>query len=506
MPSTSISKQIAKNTLMLYMRLLFSMAISLYTSRVILNALGVEDFGIYNVVAAIVVISGFLNNAVSAATQRFLTFELGKADFFQLERVFKMSITIHILIAIGVLILSETIGLWLLNTHLNIPNERMNAANWAYQFSIFSFLISIIYAPFTAALISHEKFNVFAYINIIEVILKLLIAFIITWFGSEKLILYSALIFIVTIIVGILSVNYSHKNFNECKFAFLWNKELLGKISSFASWNLLGVIAGITSNQGVNLILNMFFGPTINAARGIAFQIHGAVNSLVTNFQLAVNPPLIKSYASGDKPFMHSLIFSTSKYSFFILFAISLPLLLETEYLLGLWLKVVPEYSIIFTQLVIIDILICSLSGSLQTTAQASGNIKLYQTAVSGILLLNLPSSYIFLKFGFPPDSTFVVSIVASILALFTRLIILKKIIAFPVGKFLQSVIYRVLSVFFIASIIPYYLSSQLSRSIENIVFILLLSVLSVLTAVWIIGLNGEEKMIVKKKLVGLIK
>lgn len=498
MLNTENNKRIAKNTIMLYFRLLFSMVVSLYTSRVILNALGVEDFGIYNVVGGIVVIFGFLNNAMSASTQRFLTFEMGKENQNQLNRIFSMSITIHAIIALVVLLLAETAGLWLLNTQLTIPHDRMSAANWVYQFSIFSFVITILYVPYNAMLIAHERMNVFALVSILEVVLKLLITILVFWLGFDKLKLYAVLAFCISLIIGIIYTIYCRFAFSECKFHLFWDKQLSGEMSSFASWNLLGVFAGIAYSQGVNLILNVFFGPVVNAARGIAYQVQGAINAFVTNFQVAVNPPLIKSYASGDFQYMYSLVFSASKYSFYLLFVISLPVMLETDFILQLWLKTVPEYTSIFTRLVLIDVLICSLSGSLQAMALSSGKIKIYQIVVSGILLLNLPISFILLKLGYAPQFTFIASIVTSLAALFARLLVLKMIVSFPVHFFFTNVLYKVIVVFFVGSIIPYCLSYQTTNSMKQFFFVVLISTTSVICSVWLLGINKSEKLLLK--------
>ena len=492
------NKRIAKNTAMLYFRLLFSMAISLYTARVILNALGVVDFGIYNVVGGLVVMFGFLNNAMSASTLRFLTFEMGKGDRNEINHIFSMSITIHVIIALIVLLLAETVGLWILNTQLTIPVVKMQAANWVYQFSIFAFIITILYVPYYSIIIAHERMNVFAFVSIIEVVLKLFITFLVAWSGSDKLKLYAILIFCVSLVIGIFYRLYCKSHFAESRFNLFWDKKLFKKMSSFASWNLLGVFAGITYGQGVNLLLNVFFGPVVNAARGIAYQVQGAVNAFVTNFQVAVNPPITKSYASGDIDYMHSLIFSASKYSFYLLLMLSLPLLLETEFILQLWLKAVPEYTAIFTSLVLIDILICSLSASLQTTAQASGNVKLYQTIVSGILLLNLPLSYILLKLGYAPQTTFIVSIITSLGALIARLIVLKIIISFPVKKFVTNVVYKVIVVSILGSIIPYYISIQSTKSIMHFFLVVMVSIISVGSTIWLLGISQSEKTFLK--------
>jgi len=498
MPNRENNKRIAKNTIMLYLRMLFSMAVSLYTSRIVLNTLGVEDFGIYNVVGGIVVMFGFLNNAMSASTQRFLTYEMGKGSVDQLSRIFNMSLIIHGVIAIVVLLISETIGLWFLNTQLNIPIERMNAANWVYQFSILAFIITILYVPYNAIIIAHEEMGIYAIISTIEVILKLLIVFILVWFGFDKLKLYSVLIFVVSLSIGIIYLIYCKKNFKEFKFHYLWNKQLFYQMSSFANWNLLGVFAGITYNQGVNILLNIFFGPTINAARGIAYQVQGAINGFVTNFQIAVNPQITKSHAIDDKQYMHSLVFKASKFSFYFLLLLSLPLIIETKFILKLWLKMVPDYTVIFTRLVLIDILICSLSGSLQTLAQATGNIRKYQLVVSGILLMNLPLSYLLIKLGFAPQITFYISILCSFSALFARLIILNQIESFPAKDFILTILLKALIVSFIASILPLYVSKLIFDPISQFLIVTLISIASVLMSVWVFGITKSENLYLK--------
>ena len=374
----------------------------------------------------------------------------------------------------------------------------MEAANWVYQFSVLSFILSILNVPYNASIIAHEKMKIYAFINILEVFLKLLIVYILLLFNFDKLIFYSILIFLVTTIIRVFDSIYCKKYFPECKYRFVWDKKLFKEMSSFASWNLLGVFAGIAYSQGVNILLNIFFGPVVNAARGIAFQVQGAVNGFVTNFQLAVNPPITKSLATGDKKYMYSLIFSTSKYSFYLLLILSLPVLIETEFILRIWLKNVPDYTVIFTRLVLLDILICSLSGSLQTMAQATGKVKTYQLVISGILLLNLPFSYLLLKLGFAPQATFVVSIVSSLAALLARLIVLKIIASFPVKDFMTFVLLPVGIVFLTASLIPYYLSTQFPDSLKQFIIIFISSLLSTLCFVWLLGMNKEEKTYLK--------
>ena len=321
------NKCIAKNTSMLYIRMLLTMAVTLYTSRVILNTLGVEDYGIYNVVGGFVAMMGFLNNSMAVATQRFLSFEIGKKSNSQFSRVFSMSMSIHILIALVILVLAETVGLWFVKTQLTIPIERMGAALWVFHFSILAFIVNVISVPYNATIIAHERMNVFAWVSIIDVSLKLLIVFILQWFGYDKLKFYALLMFGVALIIRLIYGSYCSRKFVESKFHFYWDKSLFKTIMSFAGWSLWGGAASVLHSQGVNILLNIFFGPAINAARGIAYQIQGAVNSFVSNFQIAINPQIIKSYASSKIEYMHQLIFQGAKYSFYLLFALSLPIL-----------------------------------------------------------------------------------------------------------------------------------------------------------------------------------
>ena len=488
--------------MMLYFRMLLSMGVTLYTSRVVLNVLGVDDFGIYNVVGGVVIMIGFLNNAMTVSTQRFLTFELGKRDFVQLKRIFRISVSIHAIISIIILLFAETIGLWFLNSYLTIPHSRLLAANWVYQFSILSFIVSVLSVPYNAAIVANERMNLFALIGVFEVLMKLLIAYLLLLFQFDKLILYSLLLFLISLIIRFIYGFYCKKHFDECKgYSFIWDKPLMIEMGKFASWNLLGVSAGIGYGQGVNILLNMFFGPVINAARGIAFQVQGAVSNFVTNFQIAVDPSITKIYAEGDHRSAYNLVFSAAKFSFYLLLLLSMPIIIETKVILYSWLKIVPEYTIIFTKLVLVDVLIGSISGSLQILVQATGNVKRYQIVVSGILLLNLPTSYLFLKLGYSPSATMVISIFYSCVALFMRLIVLKKIINFPVKEFINIVIVRIIMVSILASILPalFYLKFH-SDSKLFFLFILIISTISIISATIICGLNNNEKAILKQQ------
>lgn len=470
------------------------MGVSLYTSRVVLNTLGVEDFGIYNVVGGFVTMFAFLNGAMASATQRFLTFEIGRNDDEQLSKVFSMSVNIHFIIAFVVLVLAETIGLWFVNTQLIIPPERMVAAQWVYQFSIFAMMLSIISVPYNAIIIAHERMNVFAWVSIAEVTLRLIVVFMLLWFEFDKLKLYAVLIFCVSLIIPLIYGTYCRIYFKESKFRRFWDKPLFSTLMSYAGWNLWGNAASVIMGQGVNILINIFFGPVVNAARAIAYQVNGAIQQFTSNFQMAINPQIIKSYASNDLKYMHQLVFQGAKYSFFLLFIMSLPIFLETEIILRIWLKTVPEYSVIFTRLIIVNILIDSISGPLMTAAQASGKIKLYQSVVGLLLLLNLPISYLFLKLSFSPEITLYVGICISFIALYARLKIISSLISLSIIEYINAVVLRIIPVVFIALILPALVYSTLDKGFLRLMVTVMTSIVSVLITIYYIGLSKIEQ------------
>jgi O-antigen/teichoic acid export membrane protein len=470
------------------------MAVTLYTSRIVLSTLGFEDFGIYNVVGGFVTMFAFLNSAMASATQRFLSFEIGKRDFIQLCNVFSMSVNIHFIIAFVILLLAETIGLWFLSTQLTIPPERMVAAQWVYQFSIFTLMVNMMSVPYNAIIIAHERMNVFAGVSIVEVSLHLLIVFMLQWFGFDKLKLYAVLMFSVSLIIRLIYGIYCKYKFKESKFKFFWDKPLFKTLISYAGWNLWGNVASVIMGQGVNILLNIFFGPVVNAARGIAYQVKGAMGQFVGNFQIAMNPQIIKSYASGNSKYMNQLIFKGAKFSFFLLYALSFPVLIETQFILAIWLKTVPEYTIIFTQLVIITILIDCISGTLRTAAQASGRIKLYQGVVGGLLILNLPFSYIMLELGYNPEITLYIGIIISIIALICRLIILKKLIALEVTRFFIEVIMQSILVVTVSCILFFVINYFAKQTLSNGYLKIILAIIVSVSTVYFIGLDKNEK------------
>lgn len=495
----SNTNRIAKNTLLLYFRMMLIMIISLYTVRLVLNALGVVDYGIFNVVAGVIVMFSFLSNTLASTSQRYFAFEIGRNNKLQLKWTFNITVIIYIIISVVILILAETIGLWFLNNMMVIPSYRMEAANWIYQFSIFSFIITTLTIPFNALIIARENMKVYAYVGVIESLLKLLIVYLLVFMTYDKLILYAVLMFLNTCLISSIYCIYCWKKYEESQLKLYWNKNLFKTLLNFSGWNLFGGIAGVLHNQGVNILLNIFFGPIVNAARGIAFQVSTAVNQFVLNFTTAVNPQITKYYASGKKNEMMALVFGSSKFSYFLLLILSIPVLLETNYLITLWLKIVPDYVILFCQLVIINALIDSLSFSLQTTAQATGDIRFYQIVVGGILLLNLPISFVFLKFGYPPKTTIYISIFISIISLFLRLFILKSLVSLSIKEYFNKVLLVVTGVTFLSYIIPVFLIFILDESFLRFILVGITTIIASLTSIYLTGITAKERVFFNK-------
>lgn len=506
MSDTSINnKRIAKNTLLLYFRMFFMMAITLYTSRVVLAALGVEDFGIYNVVGGVVAMMGILNGAMSVSTQRFLTFELGKNDKIRLKQVFSISMSIYILFAIILLLLAETIGLWFLNTYLVIPSEKMEAANWVYQFSIISAVITLLYNPYNAMIVAHERMKIYAYVSVYEAILKLTVALLIQFLADDRLFYYGLFLLIASFMVTLTYFIYSVRSFEEARYTFYWEKELFNQLLSYSGWNMFGSIASLVKGQGLNILLNLFFNPSVNAARGIAFQINSAVSQFFTNFYTAVRPQITKYYAQDDIENMTKLVFRSSKFSFFLIMFISLPLIVEAPFVIKLWLGQIPEYVIPFMRLIILITAVDAMATPLMTTAHATGNIKLYQSVVGTLVMFNIPISYVALELGYSAVSVFYISLVISIISLFLRLWIVNRLLDFPVIDYMKDVFGRCTLCSLLGAIIPVLLASRLGTTFLSFCLVSIVSLFSSGLTIWFIGLNATERSqlltIVKKKI-----
>ena len=502
--SSSKNNLIAKNTMMLYIRLSIVMIVYLYTSRIVLKALGIEDYGIYNVVAGVITLFSFFNGALSSATSRFITYELGRENRIGLEKNFRTAFTIHLILAGIILILAETIGLWFVNNKLIIPVERLFAANIIYQFSVLSCVVTIMQVPLNAEIIAHEKMTIYAYMGILDASSKLLIAFFINTCNSDKLIAYGFLLFVTTILLFLVYHIYCKRKFGEYNPSLFYDKSTFKGMLSYSGWSLWGSIA--LKNSGVNIVLNIFFGPVVNAARGITYQVNTALNSFTQNFTIAMNPQIVKSYACNDYNRMFLLFFTGAKFSFFLLLLFSIPIILETEYILAIWLGQIPEYTILFIRLIVINSLIESFTYVIGATVQATGNIKLYQVMVGGLLLLNLPISYLFLKLGCPPYSTFLVAILLSIISIFIRIIILNFLIKVSISHFFINVLGVSMLVGILSCILPYWIHNMMSEGLIRLVCVTICSTFSMLISSWFIGLNHNEKLYIKSVLIGKFK
>lgn len=494
MEKSNNSKRIAKNSMMLYIRMLFTMAVSLYTSRVVLNVLGVSEYGIYNVIGGVVMMFSSINTTMATAVQRFMNFEMGRKNFSGLNDIFNTSIIIHFFIAGIVFLLLETLGVWFLNAKMNIDPSRMEAANWVLQFSILAFIVTILSVPYDAVIIANEHMQAFAIISIIEVALKLFIAFSVAWFDFDKLKLYAVLTFAVSLVLRIIYGSYSKRHFAEAKFKWEWHKDLFREMLSFAGWNLIGVSSTLIRTQGINIVLNLFFGTLVNAAMGIANQVKTAVDNFTNNFLMALNPQITKSYASKDHEYLFKLVFNGSKYAFYLVFFLTLPLLTETEYILKLWLKTVPDYTVIFVRLVLIISIIESLSKTLIQTMFATGNIRRYQIVVGSVTILNLPLAIVFLYMGFQPQITMTIGIFVALFAQQVRLQMLKTMVDLPVHYFYSKVLLVVCSVALVSLVAPLTVCYLMPGGFSRLLLNSLLSSVSILTAVWLIGLSGYER------------
>lgn len=467
------TKRIAKNTLMLYVRMLFGMLVSLYTSRVVLQALGVEDYGIYNVVGGVVAMFSLLSGSLSAAVSRFLTFELGRNDLVRLRKVFSSALCVHALLALFVLVLSETLGLWFLNYQMNIPADRMIAANWVFQFSLFSFLLGLFSVPYNASIISHERMGIFAFVGIGDTLLQLGIVLFIAFGGicSDKLIVYASLLVVKGMLFQLFYFYYCRKSFKECRFKLSLDKPLLKEMTGFAGWNFIGASSAILRDQGGNILLNLFYGPALNAARGVANQVSNAIGSFVGNFMIALNPQITKSYAAAEYGYTFSLIFRGARFSYYLLLWLALPVLLNTQYILSIWLNVVPEHTILFVQLVLVFSMCETISNPLITVMLATGKIRNYQIVVGGLQMMNFPLSYIFLKMGFLPEIIVMVAISLSLICLGARLILLRDMIQLPVARFLRHVCGNIIVVTILSLTVPLYARWELPNNLFGFIF-----------------------------------
>lgn len=498
------TKRIAKNTIMLYIRMLFGMLVSLYTSRVVLQALGVEDYGIYNVVGGFVAMFSMISTSLSSSVSRFLTFELGRGDMDRLKKVFSTSVSIHIILILIIILLAETVGVWFLNNKMTIPDNRLFAANCIFHASILSFMFNLLSVPYNASIIAHEHMDIFAYIGIGDILLRLLVVLFIAYSSwvDDRLITYAFLLVTVRVSIQIFYMFYCRSHFTECRFRVHFYLNIFKEMGLFAFWNFIGCTAGLLKEQGVNILLNIFIGPVVNAARGIAVSVNTAITSFSGNFMTALNPQITKSYASGNYDYMNSLIERGSRFSFYIMLVFILPVMFETEFILNIWLGTYPEYTVNFVRLTLVVSAIDILSNTLINLQTATGKIRNYQLVVGGMLMMNFPLSYLCLKLGLSPVSVYIVAIVVAVCCLFLRLLFLRRMVEkFSMFSFLRNVSVNVLKVVLAASIIPLLVTLLMDDSWMRLLLLVPFSIVCTVCSIVWIGCSVSERSFIFGKL-----
>lgn len=498
----SNSGRIAKNTLFLYIRSFFVLLITLYTSRVVLQKLGVVDYGIYNVVGGVIGMLGFLRASMQATYQRYYNVEMGKGNPDGVKELFRSSLTTQLILSAIVLILAETLGLWFVKHKLVIPEERMVAALWIYQVTIVQFILSIFSAPFGASITAYERMGVFAIISIVDAVLKLGIVFLLGVIPYDKLITYVFLLLLVSLLNFLFYVVYCKKKIPTTDIRLNWDKENLKSMFSFSGWTLLGLLAQTLKSHGINIILNLFFGPVVNAARGIASQVLQAVNQFVHSFQTSFRPQLTKSYASGDYGYMTKLYYSATKISYYLIFTLSLPIIMETPLILHIWLgDNVPEYTVLFTRLVLLTAFVSAFANPTTGIAYATGKVKWFSIIVGGVNLMILPVAYLFLKLGYGPASAMVVSLVMTVLVQVTRLIVTSKITVLSLKDYLKHVVIPTGLYSLLCPILPFVVTKVVPQSLIRLIIIVVISGLASLFFAWMVGMNDFERSFVRSKI-----
>lgn len=483
-----------------------TMGISIYTSRIVLNALGVDDYGIYNVVGGFVGLFSVVNASLISAIIRFITTEQGIGNIESENKVFCTSLNVEIIVALIIILLAETVGLWFVNEKMVIPADKLFASNIVYQLSLVSLVLGLISIPYNASIVAHEKMSAFAYISIIEAFWRLFVAYVICVIQNDRMVVYALLLSIVSIITQIIYVLYCKKHFPECTYHLLFDKEILSRMMKFAGWETIGSSACVIRDQGLNVLLNLFFGPVVNAARAVSMQVYTAVINFVYNFCMALNPQIIKAYAQNNRDYLMKLVFDGARFAYYLMFLLSLPILVNTQYILELWLKNVPDHTVSFIRLIIITGLIGTLSETLVTTQNATGRNKWYQIIIGGTNLLTIPIAYLCLWLGQPSESVFVVTILIEVVRMFLRLPILNRMVNLDMMRFFREVIVVPILISVEASIIPIIISRLVDANFVNFVLISLLCLLSVISIVYTQGLNKQERKMVISQAKKIIK
>ena len=501
--NASKHKRIVRNTLMLYFRMLIAMLVGLFSSRILLQALGVVDYGIYNAVGGFVAMFSIISGSLTSSISRFITFELGIGNITKLKKFFSTSIFVQLGLSVVIILIAETVGLWFLSNKMVIPSDRFYSSLWVYQLSLFSFIISLFTVPFNACIIAHERMDIFAYISIYEVICKLLICYAVIHSPIDKLIFYAILLVLVSVSVQVIYMIFCKKHFEECSFRFVFEKKLFQGIFSFAGWNFIGSAGWILRNQGGTILINIFAGPALNTANGIAGALTGAVTAFVSNFTTAFNPQITKDYAAKLYKELNQLLIYGAKISFYMMFFLGLPVMLNTHFILHLWLGGVPQHTVAFVRLILLFSLCETISTPLITAKLATGRIRNYQLVVGGIQLLAVPLAYLVLKLGAPVESIYVSYIVTSLGCLVARMFMMQEDIpGLSIRRFLFDVVINVWLVAALSSIVPYIVYMQFQEGWECLIISGLTSVLSCFIVMYYIGLKKTER----NKLSSLLK
>lgn len=499
--SASNNKRIAKNTILLYFRMFVMMAVGLFTSRVILDALGASDYGIYNVVGGLVTMFSVLTGAMSVATSRFLTFALGVGDSKQLRKTFVTAVNIHLLIAAAMIVIAEVAGIWFLNNKLNIPAERMGAANIVLQFSIATFVINLINVPYTSSIISHERMGIYAYFTLYDVFVKLLYVS-----PIDRLVIYALLLCLANLTTQIIYWIYCKRKFEECRYSFCMDKTLLKKMFGFIGWAFWGNAAVVVKDQGMTLLLNIFCGTLVNAAQGVANQVNAMVNRFVTNFMTAVEPQITKQYAAGEYESMNKLIIRSTKFSAFLMLLLIVPIIVNIDDLLGLWLVEVPLHTSSFVSLILFYSFVDCFTTGLITGILANGKIKIYEIALTIIYAVNIACAYVILKLGMSPEALYGLLIFFKVIVFITQLILGRRMFALPLSVYIRSMLRYVLPVLALGIIlifIPWHLFDNIIARMASSVFIVETILLS---SVMLIGLENNERAFIYNKVKEITK
>ena len=491
------NKTIAKNTLMLYMRAILMMGIGLYTSRIILKALGITDFGIYNAVGGIIAMFGFISSSLSNATSRFITIAIGRGDQNYTNRTYGNIKVMYYILCVVIVLFAETVGLWFLFNKMTIPADRMSAAFWVYQYSVLSSVVGFISVPYNSAIIAHERMSAFAYISLLDATLKLVICFLLQMSPYDKLIVYATLLFFVGVIDRIIYAVYCNKRFEEVHAPARIDKEQLREILTMSGWSLSGNLFWILNTQGVNLILNVFFGPVVNAARGIAMQVQGVMGQFVTNFQTAINPQITKSYANVEYDRMHSLLHLSSKFSYFLMLLMSVPVFIEAPIILKWWLGTIPDNTIVYLRIILLYSVFATLANPLWIAVLATGKLKKYQLWDNMVQALVLPISYIAFKYFHAASYwVFIILLVAEIVEIFVRVWVVLPLINHKYLDYIREVVIPLVLVSFVAPLVPLALSNYLSTNeVVEFFMISVFSVLSSLLFIWLLGMKRSERV-----------